>query len=69
MVHLTVLVVHVDSDLVSKIFSFNIMADACTGDFGEQNVELVRAVSELPLSKAVILGNHDAWLPFGPKKE
>ena len=40
----------------------------CAGDFGEQNVELVRAVSELPLPKAVILGNHDAWLPFGPKE-
>ncbi|GAQ78126.1 hypothetical protein KFL_000080300 [Klebsormidium nitens] len=39
------------------------------GDFGEQKVELVQAVSELPVPKAVILGNHDAWLPFGPKKE
>jgi uncharacterized protein (TIGR04168 family) len=32
-----------------------------TGDFGEENVELVRDISNLDFPKAVILGNHDAW--------
>ncbi|KAG2454443.1 hypothetical protein HYH02_001462 [Chlamydomonas schloesseri] len=31
------------------------------GDFGNENVELVRQIAALPLRKAVILGNHDAW--------
>ncbi|CAL9028191.1 unnamed protein product [Prunus brigantina] len=33
----------------------------CSGDFGEENVELVQSVAELRFAKAVILGNHDAW--------
>ncbi|CAL5376158.1 unnamed protein product [Camellia sinensis] len=32
-----------------------------TGDFGNENVELVRSIAELKVAKAVILGNHDAW--------
>ncbi|KAL7190914.1 hypothetical protein ACSBR2_023063 [Camellia fascicularis] len=32
-----------------------------TGDFGNENVELVRSIAELEVAKAVILGNHDAW--------
>ncbi|KAJ4950688.1 hypothetical protein NE237_027520 [Protea cynaroides] len=32
-----------------------------TGDFGNENVELVRSVADLKMAKAVILGNHDAW--------
>ncbi|CAM8960176.1 unnamed protein product [Rhodiola kirilowii] len=32
-----------------------------TGDFGNENVELVQSVSELNMPKAVILGNHDSW--------
>ncbi|KAH8966294.1 hypothetical protein BDL97_03G018300 [Sphagnum fallax] len=44
-----------------------------TGDFGEENVELVRDISNLNFSKAVILGNHDAWestynLQLGPSE-
>jgi hypothetical protein len=31
------------------------------GDFGEENVELVRDITNLEFPKAVILGNHDAW--------
>ncbi|KXZ44973.1 hypothetical protein GPECTOR_60g751 [Gonium pectorale] len=31
------------------------------GDFGNEDVNLVKQISELPLPKAVILGNHDAW--------
>ncbi|XWS17758.1 hypothetical protein CRYUN_Cryun33cG0095100 [Craigia yunnanensis] len=32
-----------------------------TGDFGNENVELVQNVSALNFPKAVILGNHDCW--------
>jgi uncharacterized protein (TIGR04168 family) len=31
------------------------------GDFGNEAVEVVQAVAQLNLPKAVILGNHDAW--------
>ncbi|XP_029126061.1 uncharacterized protein LOC109792784 isoform X2 [Cajanus cajan] len=31
-----------------------------TGDFGEENVEVVQSVANLEFAKAVILGNHDA---------
>jgi uncharacterized protein (TIGR04168 family) len=31
------------------------------GDFGNEAVEVVRRVAAVPLPKAVILGNHDAW--------
>ncbi|XP_072981052.1 uncharacterized protein [Typha angustifolia] len=32
-----------------------------TGDYGNENVELVRSISNLNLPKAAILGNHDCW--------
>uniref|UniRef100_A0A2P2JSX7 Uncharacterized protein LOC105131943 n=2 Tax=Rhizophora mucronata TaxID=61149 RepID=A0A2P2JSX7_RHIMU len=32
-----------------------------TGDFGNENVELVQSIADLHFPKAVILGNHDAW--------
>ncbi len=31
------------------------------GDFGNESVKIVQQVSSLPLNKAIILGNHDAW--------
>lgn len=31
------------------------------GDFGNESVEIVRAIAALEIPKAVILGNHDAW--------
>lgn len=31
------------------------------GDFGNESVEVVRAIASLDIPKAVILGNHDAW--------
>ncbi|KAK4391436.1 hypothetical protein Sango_1921400 [Sesamum angolense] len=30
-------------------------------DFGNENVDLVESISKLDFSKAIILGNHDAW--------
>ncbi|KAI3446788.1 hypothetical protein Pfo_003453 [Paulownia fortunei] len=32
-----------------------------TGDFGNENVDLVGSISNLDFAKAIILGNHDAW--------
>ncbi|KAL1335203.1 uncharacterized protein LOC107641029 isoform X2 [Arachis ipaensis] len=32
-----------------------------TGDFGDENVEVVQSVANLEFPKAVILGNHDSW--------
>eukprot|EP00261_Vitis_vinifera_P037119 XP_019078362.1 PREDICTED: uncharacterized protein LOC100853154 [Vitis vinifera] len=42
-----------------------------TGDFGNENVELVRSVANLEMAKVVILGNHDAWTTqqFSGKKK
>jgi len=36
------------------------------GDFGNESVEVVRAIAALELPKAVILGNHDAWFTASP---
>jgi uncharacterized protein (TIGR04168 family) len=41
------------------------------GDFGNESVEVVRAIANLPLPIAVALGNHDAWYsatPWGQQK-
>lgn len=41
------------------------------GDFGNESVATVQAVAQMPLPKAVVLGNHDAWYtasPWGRKK-
>lgn len=41
------------------------------GDFGNEAVEIVRRVAQLPMPKAIALGNHDAWhsaTPWGRKK-
>lgn len=32
-----------------------------TGDFGNENLELVKGIGNLDLPKAAILGNHDSW--------
>lgn len=39
-----------------------------TGDFGEEDVELVKSVSDLNFPKCVILGNHDCWWTAGSFK-
>ncbi|TAE58312.1 MAG: TIGR04168 family protein [Nostocales cyanobacterium] len=41
------------------------------GDFGNESVEVVRAIASLDLPKAAIMGNHDAWFTateWGRKK-
>ncbi len=37
------------------------------GDLGDEDVEIVRLVANLPVPKVVMLGNHDAWQSFGRK--
>lgn len=32
-----------------------------TGDYGNENVQLVKSISDLQFPKAAILGNHDCW--------
>ncbi|XP_021757566.1 uncharacterized protein LOC110722608 [Chenopodium quinoa] len=32
-----------------------------TGDFGNENVELVKSIAKLNIPKGAILGNHDSW--------
>ncbi|XP_020524379.1 uncharacterized protein LOC18436596 isoform X2 [Amborella trichopoda] len=39
----------------------NFQKFAWIGDFGNENVELVKSIAELKAPKAAILGNHDAW--------
>ncbi|KAL5150241.1 hypothetical protein HKD37_13G036914 [Glycine soja] len=41
------------------------------GDFGEENLEVIKSVVNLEFAKAVILGNHDAWFTkqFSGSKE
>ncbi|MFN3927477.1 MAG: TIGR04168 family protein [Pseudanabaenaceae cyanobacterium] len=49
------------------------------GDFGNEEVGITQAIAELPLRKAVILGNHDGWYtvtdwgrkkcPYDPNRE
>ena len=41
------------------------------GDFGNESIDIVRTIANSNLTKAVILGNHDAWYtasPWGRKK-
>ncbi|KAL5700168.1 hypothetical protein ACHQM5_025649 [Ranunculus cassubicifolius] len=42
-----------------------------TGDFGNENVQLVRSIAKLEIAKAAILGNHDSWTThqFSGKKK
>ncbi|MEG3990142.1 TIGR04168 family protein [Microcoleus sp. S28C3] len=41
---------HLDVDLVLFV-----------GDFGNESVEVVRAIAQLDIRKAAVFGNHDAW--------
>ena len=41
------------------------------GDFGNESLETVRQVAQLPFPKAIAYGNHDAWYtatPWGQKR-
>jgi uncharacterized protein (TIGR04168 family) len=34
------------------------------GDLGDEDLDIVQEIASLPIDKAVILGNHDAWASF-----
>ncbi len=36
------------------------------GDFGNESVDVVKAIAALELPKAAIFGNHDAWYTATP---
>ena len=38
------------------------------GDFGNESIEVVRAIASIEIPKAAILGNHDAWYAIRRKK-
>lgn len=38
------------------------------GDFGDEDVDIVRTIASLDAPKSVILGNHDAWASFRHKE-
>jgi len=38
------------------------------GDFGNESIEVVRAIASVEIPKAAILGNHDAWYAIRRKK-
>ncbi|KAG9456267.1 hypothetical protein H6P81_000775 [Aristolochia fimbriata] len=40
-----------------------------TGDYGNENVDLVRSISNLNMAKAAIMGNHDCWNTHRFKKK
>lgn len=56
--------VHDDWDLEEDVKALQFLKPDLvlfTGDFGNENVALVRSIAKLDMPKAVILGNHDAW--------
>ncbi|XP_022731944.1 uncharacterized protein LOC111286307 isoform X2 [Durio zibethinus] len=66
--------VHDDWDLGEDTKALQLMKPDLvlfTGDFGNENVELVQNVAALNFPKAVILGNHDSWSTqqFSSKKK
>jgi hypothetical protein len=42
-------------------FSSPVCSLSVAGDYGNENVQLVRSISDLQFPKAAILGNHDCW--------
>ncbi|KAI7728547.1 hypothetical protein M8C21_001065, partial [Ambrosia artemisiifolia] len=67
-VAVTVTVTHDDWDLQEDSKALELLqpdlvlfTGRFSGDFGNENVELVRSIAALKMAKAAILGNHDAW--------
>ncbi|KAL4419082.1 hypothetical protein ABPG77_002223 [Micractinium sp. CCAP 211/92] len=50
-----------DADSEAALLSLGADIAVFVGDFGEENVQLIKRIAALPCPKAVILGNHDAW--------
>lgn len=47
-----------DADALQRL---NVDLVLFVGDFGNESIDIVRAISSLDLPKAAIFGNHDAW--------
>jgi len=52
---------HWDADDEPALRHLGVDLVLLVGDFGNEAVEVVRAIAALSLPKAVIFGNHDAW--------
>ncbi|KAL4434484.1 hypothetical protein ABPG75_000925 [Micractinium tetrahymenae] len=50
-----------DADSEAALLSLGADVAVFVGDFGEENVQLIKQIAAVPCPKAVILGNHDAW--------
>lgn len=50
----------------TALLALNLDLVLFVGDFGNESVDIVRQVAAMPLPKAVILGNHDAWYSASP---
>lgn len=55
--------IHEQWELEDSIALYDLGVDLVlfVGDFGNESVDIVRAIAEIDLPKAVALGNHDAW--------
>jgi uncharacterized protein (TIGR04168 family) len=55
-----------DSQDETALLALNLDLVLFVGDFGNESVDIVRQIAALPLPKAVIFGNHDAWYSASP---
>lgn len=49
------------ADDANALYQLGVDLVLFVGDFGNESVDVVRAIAALELPKAVIFGNHDAW--------
>jgi uncharacterized protein (TIGR04168 family) len=60
-----------DEQDIATLQSLQVDLVLFVGDFGNESVDVVRSIAALPLPKAAIFGNHDAWYtatPWGRRK-
>ncbi|RZM78778.1 TIGR04168 family protein [Leptolyngbya iicbica] len=60
-----------DEQDIAALQSLKVDLVLFVGDFGNESVDVVRSIASLPLPKAAIFGNHDAWYtatPWGRRK-
>jgi len=50
-----------DADDAIALKHLNVDLVLFVGDFGNESVEVVRAIADIDIPKAAIFGNHDAW--------
>ncbi|MGB8703139.1 MAG: TIGR04168 family protein, partial [Thermosynechococcaceae cyanobacterium] len=60
-----------DDQDVSALVSLDIDLVLFVGDFGNEDLDLVQRIAQVPMPIAVVFGNHDAWYtatPWGRQK-